>query len=412
VALRFEETIGGAGDDMFRVTEGEIALGLGGDDRFETRPGNDFVIAMGGPGNDVYVAEDNAVITVGDTGGASDTLVADGIGFSWTTSFAATLNGGRHLVAGDTATGQTVYVLNWRDPAFRIETIDLADIEVGFQELASVIEGRPNFLGDLAWREVSPENPTSAQVAEALSFYQDREAMLLAGDGGGNDGGDAGDSGAGLDFAGLPAASQIAAIYAGYFGRAPDPEGLSFWVAQHQDGLAAGREEGAVVEDIAESFRLSQETAELYPFLAGDAAGGASRAEIAGFVADVFMNLFERAPDPAGQAFWVDQIAGRLAEGIDLGDIIVDIVAGAQGGDATLAANKIAVGEAYAETFAEAGVGWTPATHLASAREVVDRMTVDNRRVGAGEVENLLASEIPELVGVGPTPRAIEAGEL
>lgn len=60
----------------------------------------------------------------------------------------------------------------------------------------------------------------------------------------------------------LPSESAIAAsvrrLYAGYFGRTADPEGLAFWIGQAEDGIT--------LEHISETMRVSDEFAALYGF--------------------------------------------------------------------------------------------------------------------------------------------------
>lgn len=53
--------------------------------------------------------------------------------------------------------------------------------------------------------------------------------------------------------------NAIAALYAGYFNRAPDPAGLQFWI----DQIDGGREFNTIAED----FAASEEATSLYPYL-------------------------------------------------------------------------------------------------------------------------------------------------
>ncbi len=220
-----------------------------------------------------------------------------------------------------------------------------------------------------------------------------------------------------LDFASLAAIEQVTAIYVGYFDRAPDPVGLDFWLGQFQEGLADGRPAGRILDDISESFRLSDEAQGVFPFLAPEAAAGADRAAVEGFVTQVFDNLFDRAPDDAGLDFWTDQVLQRLDQGINLGDIITDIIAGARDdsdidldgdgsvetlNDATAVTNKLTVGEAYAQAFANAGTAWTVEDDLASARGVIDRTEAVTGEIDDTQATDILAAEgVPVLVTPG-----------
>ena len=161
----------------------------------------------------------------------------------------------------------------------------------------------------------------------------------------------------------LSPAEQLTALYVGYFGRAPGPEGLSFWMGQYDRDRDFAKAPSQTLDDVAESFRLSDEAQALYPFLKPDAANSASRAEIESFLDDVYANLFDRAPSDAGRAFWADTTMERLQAGENVGDIIIDIISGASDrmddidgdgqaenlSDATTIANKIGVAADYTE---------------------------------------------------------------
>jgi len=176
--LRFTERIGSASADSFNMQSFEIAFGLEGDDTFQAGFGQGFSIAMGGPGNDTYEGAEDSALTVLDADG-DDTVVADSVGLTKSSSFAFTVDNGQHLVFGDSVSGETVYLLNWQAPDAAIETIQLADttVSTGF-----VQDNRDSLIsGDVTWKEVSSQNPDASQVNEALDFYTAREDRLLNG---------------------------------------------------------------------------------------------------------------------------------------------------------------------------------------------------------------------------------------
>jgi len=165
-----------------------------------------------------------------------------------------------------------------------------------------------------------------------------------------------------LNLLDLSPAQQISAVYVGYFGRAPREGGLDFWRGEYDRGLQDGKTQGQILDDIAESFRLSDEATTLFPFLAPEAADNATTEDVESFVTSVFQNLFGRTPDPAGLDFWAGEIQARLDAGIKIGDIIMAIAGGAQNGnsqdidgdgaaetlnDAATLLNKIEVAEQF-----------------------------------------------------------------
>lgn len=107
-----------------------------------------------------------------------------------------------------------------------------------------------------------------------------------------------------------PAEKQITQLYVGYFARAADPAGFDFWLGQANAG-------GAIL-DIANSFAAGQEYASIY--------GGLSNGSL---IDKIYDNLFGRAPDSAGKAYWLAQ----LESGMQSGGLIVNVMSGAQGND-------------------------------------------------------------------------------
>lgn len=132
-------------------------------------------------------------------------------------------------------------------------------------------------------------------------------------------------------------------IYISYFGRPADSTGLANFAAQLESIGASGDIQQLVamyatnpaVQSLIDSFGTSAESNALYT--------GSTSA----FVASIYKNLFNRAPDPEGQAFWVKAIdSGVLSKG----NASLSIMAGglanttAQGlVDAQFVRNKVAV---------------------------------------------------------------------
>ncbi len=143
----------------------------------------------------------------------------------------------------------------------------------------------------------------------------------------------------------LSLADQVTTLYLAYFGRSPDAPGLRFWTEEAAAALADGRDLAGTLRNVAESFRLSEESRSTHPVLAPDATPPADAA-IRDFISDVYINLFDRPPEDAGLAFWTDEIRDRLEKGGALGDVVVDMIAGARGADADTVRDKIAGGGA------------------------------------------------------------------
>lgn len=161
--------------------------------------------------------------------------------------------------------------------------------------------------------------------------------------------------------------TQISQLYVAMFGRAPDAEGLGFWVNKLNAGTSFA--------DVANQMFATAPARDYYPAFA-------TNSEI---ITSFYTNVLGRAPDAEGLAFWV----GKLnAAGATPGTVIaqmIGVVAGYTGADpagiasAALFNNKVAVAQYYAEhggNIASAddilvGVTADPAT-VTAAKAVID----------------------------------------
>lgn len=187
---------------------------------------------------------------------------------------------------------------------------------------------------------------------------------------------------------------SITKLYVGYYNRAPDYAGETYWVNQLRSSMTLGQ--------IAQSFSVQTESTSLYSFLANPSTSDS--AAVGAFIDAVYGNLFNRAPDSAGKAYWV----GQLMSGASVGGAILSITNGALGNDSLTVQNKVTVGNYYdTETFAN-GVQFT----LASAQDALRSVDSTAASVTAGrtKVDQFIATaprlEVPPddvpVVGVNP----------
>jgi copper chaperone CopZ len=163
---------------------------------------------------------------------------------------------------------------------------------------------------------------------------------------------------------------QITALYIGYFGRAPEPAGLNYWVGRLQDGFS--------LAEIAESFSVQPESTTKYPYLANP-----NISSPATFITQIYLNLFNRAPDAAGLAYWTAQLEG----GADVGSFILDVISGAQGTDKIIIDNKIEVGADFAlEASNQPGFVYD-ADAANAAVEVINGVNETDASVAEGKAE-------------------------
>ncbi|KZY54165.1 hypothetical protein A3734_13050 [Sulfitobacter sp. HI0054] len=157
----------------------------------------------------------------------------------------------------------------------------------------------------------------------------------------------------------------LAQLYIGYFGRAPEPEGLAFWEEALEDGFS--------VQAAAQDFASQPETLAQYPYLEDP-----DSSDLGTFLSIVYNNLFGRAPDTAGLAFWSDAIEA----GLPVGTAILNIIAGAQGDDVNTLENKVNLALRWPELAnAETDFELTP-EGIASSRAALALVTSDPASIG------------------------------
>ena len=125
--------------------------------------------------------------------------------------------------------------------------------------------------------------------------------------------------------------AQIQQLYVAYLGRAADKAGLDYWSAQLNAVPAT-----LTLDNLRANFVSSQKE---YT----DAYGGLSRTDT---VIKIYNNLFGRAPDADGLAYW--STGGGATVSSDL--LLTAFIAGASTADSQVVANKVLVAEVYTST--------------------------------------------------------------
>lgn len=114
--------------------------------------------------------------------------------------------------------------------------------------------------------------------------------------------------------------TEVQKLYVAYFSRPGDPTGVAFWVDKLQNNLVA-------YQDISAEFSTSAEYKAMY--------GGKGNAAV---VAEVYDNLFGRAPVGGEDAFWINALNNGAT---DVDNVVTAIAAGSQGTDRTTYNGKV-----------------------------------------------------------------------
>ena len=130
--------------------------------------------------------------------------------------------------------------------------------------------------------------------------------------------------------------TEISNLYVSLFGRAPDGEGLGFWVSSYANGNTIAK--------IAQAMYDTAPARAYYPLFA-------TPSEV---VTTFYTNVLGRAPDAEGLAFWVKEYNASATQGAFFEKLINNVV-NYNGTDAagvaskSLFANKVAVAQYYGE---------------------------------------------------------------
>ena len=145
-------------------------------------------------------------------------------------------------------------------------------------------------------------------------------------------------------------------MYVAYYGRPGDPAGVTFW-ADVVD--VAG---GVLTAGVLDAFGNSAEYTDRFGSMTNDE-----------LIDNLYMQMFNRAADAAGKAFYVDLLT---TGGSSLAEIALDIANGAQGSDLTILNNKINVAGYFTAQVAATGADYD-STDIAAAAAILAAVTAD-----------------------------------
>ena len=155
---------------------------------------------------------------------------------------------------------------------------------------------------------------------------------------------------------------QIESLYVGYFGRAADSAGSSYWASQIESGAMT-------LETVAASFAVQPEALAKYSYLSAPNATSPTD-----FVNQVYHQLFNRDADAAGLQYWTQQLAAAHGNPQAIGQFIVNVISGATGADDVALKGKIdgppSVTPATPNT-STSPAATQPSTHVAPVSDAV-----------------------------------------
>jgi glucose/arabinose dehydrogenase len=214
---------------------------------------------------------------------------------------------------GEDAVGN-LYLVDLEGDVFRLtpnaSSVDIADTLSGGGGNDSLHAGAGNDVvtggsgNDMLYGGSGTDTATYGGAASQYGVVRTGTAIVVSDSVAGRDGGDMlsgierlrfADKLVAIDIAGN--AGQAYRLYQAAFDRTPDRAGLSYWVNDLDHGVD--------LASVAANFLISNE----FKAAHGDPATLSASA----FLDVLYMNVLDRAPDAAGKAYWLDQLAHGFA---------------------------------------------------------------------------------------------------
>lgn len=207
-----------------------------------------------------------------------------------------------------------------------------------------------------------------------------------------------------MPFTDLSVRDQLSALYVGLLDRAPDADGLAFWIDEYTQAREQGLSERATIERIADAFLRAPEAESLSATQTLRSAPADAEA-LGDAIGVLYGRFFGRDPAESGVAYWTETAMTRIDAGRTLGSLVVDIAAGALDQptndgpsgqptlDATTLRNRIEVAQDLADSLDSVAVGLDNGVTLEDLRTPLDGMTESFARFrdGLDTVQSLVA---------------------
>ena len=157
-------------------------------------------------------------------------------------------------------------------------------------------------------------------------------------------------------------------------------------------GLAFWQSQDVTIDEIAAQFGASPEAKALYPFLAAP-----TLADPEDFINEIYRNAFGRDADEAGLEFW----SGVLEDDSSpesVAQFVLTVAQGARGTDRVALQNRADIALQFTQEAVNANIAFTPAV-LATSSQIID--TVDSTAASVTAAQAAIDQAITDIIGGG-----------
>jgi len=157
-------------------------------------------------------------------------------------------------------------------------------------------------------------------------------------------------------------------------------------------GLAFWQTQNVTIDDIAAQFGASPEAKAIYPFLAAP-----TLANPEDFIKEIYRNAFGREADTAGLTFW-SNVLRQDSSPESVAQFVLAVAQGAQGTDRVALQNRADIALQFTQEAVNANIAFTPAV-LATSSQIID--TVDSTAASVTAAQAAIDQAITDIIGGG-----------
>jgi hypothetical protein len=179
--------------------------------------------------------------------------------------------------------------------------------------------------------------------------------------------------------------STVNSIYLAFYGRPADPAGLKFWSKALTD-------KNGDASTIIQAFATSDEAQTRF-----------GTDTVSARITDIYEQLFNRAPDAAGLAFWTDAVEQGNAT---LAEASLAILKGAQSSDLDLSTLRQKAADAFTAAVEDGSTEYSGYASIEAARVLVRAVTLDATEA---DLANLVKAAVSFADTATKNPKVVEA---
>jgi Ca2+-binding RTX toxin-like protein len=157
-------------------------------------------------------------------------------------------------------------------------------------------------------------------------------------------------------------------------------------------GLAFWQSQDVTIDEIAAQFGASPEAKAIYPFLAAP-----TLANPEDFIKEIYRNAFGREADTAGLTFW-SNVLRQDSSPESVAQFVLAVAQGAQGTDRVALQNRADIALQFTQEAVNANIAFTPAV-LATSSQIID--TVDSTAASVTAAQAAIDQAITDIIGGG-----------